>query len=176
MQDLTITSWDQGWGPKNALKLNHHIPYTPFSKTDRIGKIADWAPTAEDSLDSSKRSDDIKGRKRLGVQIEAFGAGVSSAFSYQISASEEADFSIVDRATVAKPKKGGVKLAPVASWGSKASKRDTSAQAKKSFRNSPSVRVRDTSIKIYPDWVQVEELDFARLNSLYFQVDDPVDL
>ena len=182
MQELKFPQWDQGWGPKNALKLNHHIPYTPFSKTDRIGKIADWVSPTEESLESARKPDEYKGRKKMGAQIEAFGTEFTSAFSYQISATEEADFSIVDRGPVAKTKsKGAAKgAAPVASWGSKSFKRDyTFSQSKKTSRGGQpekNFRVRDSSVKIEPEWEQIEELDFVRLSSLYFEVDDPVDV
>jgi translation initiation factor 3 subunit D len=190
--DLNFPPWDQGVS-SNSLQVNHHIPYTPFSKTDRIGKIADWvAPAGDDSLE--KKADEYRGRKKLGP-LEAFGTGFTSAFSYQISATEEADFSIVDRGPPPKTKSKGVKgPLPASSWGSKpsqaasswgskgASKRDySSSQSKKNSTfgrgGQPDKNVRrDTSIKVEPEWVQVEELDFLRLSSLYFEVDDAVDV
>jgi translation initiation factor 3 subunit D len=176
-QDLNFPPWDQGWS-NNAVKVKHHIPYTPFSKTDRIGKIADWvAPTTDESLEALKKTDEYRGRKKLGSQMEAFGTGFTSAFSYQISATEEADFFVVDRGPAVKTKSKGVTKAPapVASWGTKPSKRD---QLKKSSRSGQPEKVvrRDTSIKVEAEWEQVEELDFLRLSNLYFVVDEPVDV
>ncbi|KAH6580513.1 hypothetical protein BASA60_002830 [Batrachochytrium salamandrivorans] len=37
-------------------------------------------------------------------------------------------------------------------------------------------RVRDPSIKIDPNWIVVDELDFARLSKLYYECDDPTDI
>lgn len=169
MENLNFAPWDQGWAPKNALRVKHHIPYTPFSKTDRIGKIADWvAPTVDVE---EKTKDEYKGRKKLGAQMEAFGTSFTSAFSYQISPTEEADFLTVDRAPQPKTK------SKVASWGAK--REYTQTQPKKPMRAGQpdkNIRVRGSSIKVEAEWEQVEELDFIRLSSLYFEVDDPVDM
>jgi len=45
-----------GWGPlENDIPENLvDIPYTPFSKSERIGKIADWTTTQEYGNDKRK--------------------------------------------------------------------------------------------------------------------------
>jgi hypothetical protein len=37
-------------------------------------------------------------------------------------------------------------------------------------------RVRESSIKVGNDWKMKEEIDFTRLNKLWFEVDEPEDL
>ncbi|KAI8800619.1 eukaryotic translation initiation factor 3 subunit D [Cladochytrium replicatum] len=93
-----------GWGPPvSADPLD--IPYAPFSKSDRLGKIADWTAPAPGEYGYDRYQDrrDATGRRNFrgqGLQ-EAFGTGTASAFLYQHSAEEEASFSVIDRTSQA---------------------------------------------------------------------------
>ena len=178
-----------GWGPTAIPVGFEQIPYTPFSKSDRIGKIADWAaPTEEQGSTEHLLGKDVnlKSRRRFGASSEAFGTGLVSAFSYQVSAEDEANFSVVDRA--AAPKKSSAFKGPTkgvqSTWArGAAAGQGTNKQAYGNKRfvgrggvSDKNVRVRDPSIKVGPEWVLVEEMDFVRLNKLYFEVAEPKDL
>ncbi|VEU21574.1 DEKNAAC102746 [Brettanomyces naardenensis] len=77
------------WGPSKevpqALRFND-VPYAPFSKTDKLGKVADWQQAREDEL--PKRYQD----KRRD-QYHAYGASAAKLFGAE---AEQEDFSIVD--------------------------------------------------------------------------------
>lgn len=84
---------DDAWGPSQdvpaAMKFND-VPYAPFSKTDKLGKVADWQQTKEDELPKSyqqKRRD----------QYHAYGASAAKLFGAE---QEEDSFSIVDAGAI----------------------------------------------------------------------------
>ena len=37
-------------------------------------------------------------------------------------------------------------------------------------------RIRDSSVQVGPEWKIMEEIDFVRLNKLFYEVDDPEDM
>lgn len=104
---------DGGWGPSSSnipeqFKFKD-IPYAPFSKSDKLGRFADWndpasdgrqapvgAPAARDSRGTTGRS------RREGTQ--AFGSGTASAFAY-FHVEDESSFSLVDN-KAAPPRRG----------------------------------------------------------------------
>ncbi|KAJ3410470.1 Eukaryotic translation initiation factor 3 subunit D [Chytridiales sp. JEL 0842] len=92
-----------GWGPSKIPHSLTQIPYAPFSKSDRIGKIADWSAPLEDA---QQQQQDGRGQSRrnmrFGAPAEVFGSGTASAFAFSFAAEEEASFSVVDRASAAK--------------------------------------------------------------------------
>lgn len=76
------------------------IPYAPYSKSDKLGRFADWYegigdgrnPTTGPSTTQGTRSGPTRGRKE-GTQ--AFGSGTASAFAY-FHVEDESSFSLVD--------------------------------------------------------------------------------
>ena len=104
---------DKGWGPSfsnipEQFKFKD-IPYAPFSKSDKLGRFADWndpagdgrqatvgAPTTRDPRGTAGRS------RRDGAQ--AFGSGTASAFAY-FHVEDESSFSLVDN-KAAPPRRG----------------------------------------------------------------------
>jgi translation initiation factor 3 subunit D len=97
-----------GWGPFKIPHSLTQIPYAPFSKSDRIGKIADWSSPDEAAAQQQQQQEGRSARRnmRLGGAPEVFGSGTASAFAFSFAADEEASFSVVDRASIAK-KTGG---------------------------------------------------------------------
>ncbi len=49
---------DNGWGPSPAMlpEKFRDIPYAPYSKADKLGKIADWSTPEQKEKESSGRS------------------------------------------------------------------------------------------------------------------------
>ncbi|KAJ3334348.1 hypothetical protein HDU76_000041 [Blyttiomyces sp. JEL0837] len=109
-----------GWGPSKIPYNLTQIPYAPFSKSDRIGKIADWTAPADgaypDQRGGQQSGAAIPGsvaapgalgqdgmaparttRRNFRMGPEAFGTGTASAFAFSFAADEEASFSVVDR-------------------------------------------------------------------------------
>ena len=105
---------DGSWGPSSSNMPPEYkfreIPYAPYSKSDKLGRFADWYEGAGDgrnpatglSTTQGTRSGPTRGRKE-GTQ--AFGSGTASAFAY-FHVEDESSFSLVDsKATT--PRRGG---------------------------------------------------------------------
>ncbi|KAJ8097875.1 eukaryotic translation initiation factor 3 subunit D [Lipomyces tetrasporus] len=78
-------------------------PYAPFSKSDKLGKLADW--TQDPGRDGR---DQRGGRQNYGRghrdPYQAYGASTASSFQFQ-NAEDESSFSVVDSSrTTAKPR------------------------------------------------------------------------
>jgi len=97
---------DGGWGPSSSnipdqFKFKD-IPYAPYSKSDKLGRFADWNDLSSDNRQSTTGLPSVQnarvgggptGRRREGNQ--AFGSGTASAFAY-FHVEDEASFSLVD--------------------------------------------------------------------------------
>ncbi|KAG8871266.1 hypothetical protein FRC20_010789 [Serendipita sp. 405] len=107
---------DGSWGPSPAhlpAKFKD-IPYAPYSKSDKLGRFADWTegdaratgPSAAGATGPGGpggRGGMRAGGRKDGPQ--AYGSGASNAFSY-FHVEDEASFSLVDNKTSA-PRRGG---------------------------------------------------------------------
>jgi translation initiation factor 3 subunit D len=159
------------------------LPYTPFSKSDRISKIADWTNPSPGSGTQDQQQEDSYGRnrRRFGVSTEAFGTGMNSLFSYQIAADDEANFSTVDRATAPRSKVRGGGAGKSVSWSTsgRVGRGEGYVSKRRMFGRggmNREVRVRDPSIKVGAHWTLIEEMDFPRLSKLYYDVRNPEDV
>ena len=190
-----------GWGPVKESEELSKIPYAPYSKSDRLGKIADWTAPTEGQYGYDRR-DDRQGGRRYGRTQEVFGSGTASAFAYTHTAEDEQSFSVVDRGSTTQKKPGfkparggragGVRTAGAAgaaggAWqaagrggvagrGGRDDRRAQQGQRRRYGYNDKQTRVRDASIVVGPEWKVVEELDFPRLNKLNYNVEEPEDL
>lgn len=96
---------DGGWGPSSSnlpeqFKFKD-IPYAPYSKSDKLGRFADWNDISGDArgagpgpAPSQSTRGGAAGRGRRDGQ-PAFGSGTASAFAY-FHAEDESSFSLVD--------------------------------------------------------------------------------
>ncbi|KAJ3033845.1 hypothetical protein HDV00_005694 [Rhizophlyctis rosea] len=188
-----------GWGPVTVPDELAKIPYAPYSKSDRLGKIADWTAPTEGQYGYDRRYDERQGgRGRYGRTQEVFGSGTASAFAYTHTVEDEQSFSVVDRGSTTqkkpgfKPARGGRTQgrggagAGGAAWqtagrgsatrGGRDERRGQQGQRRRYGYNDKQTRVRDASIVVGAEWKVVEELDFPRLNKLQYNVEEPEDL
>jgi translation initiation factor 3 subunit D len=99
---------DGAWGPSTTnfpeqFKFKD-IPYAPYSKSDKLGRFADWNELGTDNrqqavggLPSAQANRGGRGGGRRDGQ-QAFGTGTASAFaSFQVE--DESNFSVVDNRT-----------------------------------------------------------------------------
>lgn len=102
---------DGSWGPSSSnLPKNYKfkdIPYAPYSKSDKLGRFADWNDFSGDNRQANAGISAPNARqggrgRRDGAQ--AFGSGAQSAFAFQVE--DESSFSLVDNKTSA-PRRGG---------------------------------------------------------------------
>lgn len=163
-----------GWGPCELPELFTDIPYQPFSKSDRLGKISDWTGTATvDKKYSNKYS-------------SQFGAGSQYAYFHD---EDETTFQLVDSAKIQKPPhqrgrfrgnmrnnrfnnrgrnvRGGVQVGGMTTLGKSLKTRDNRRGTNRKYgaRGAPP-KIRDASVTVKADWLVVEEMDFPRLAKL----------
>ncbi len=86
------------WGPasgSNALPSElKDIPFAPYAKNDKVGRIADWNNATGASNDAGNARGGRQGRAR-DVQQNFGTSAASSAFAY-FHGDDEASFSVVD--------------------------------------------------------------------------------
>lgn len=112
---------DGGWGPSTSVLPENFkfkdIPYAPYSKTDKLGRFADWNDIAGDNRPGANNANNANANnnannnnnQRTGGRnrrdgAQAFGAGGPSAFAFQVE--DESSFSLVDNKTN-QPRRGG---------------------------------------------------------------------
>jgi translation initiation factor 3 subunit D len=78
-----------GWGPCELPDTFKDMPYQPFSKSDRLGKISDWTGSAQ----TDKKYNNNKYQSQ-------FGSGSQYAYYHD---EDETTFHLVDNARVQKP-------------------------------------------------------------------------
>ncbi|KAJ3216251.1 hypothetical protein HDU67_009761 [Dinochytrium kinnereticum] len=212
----TIQDNPSGWGPSQIPFSLTQIPYAPFSKSDRLGKIADWTVPADllggqsgmqaggaaaaGGAGGADGATNTRTRRNFrGMGAEAFGTGTASAFAFSFSAEEEASFSVVDRASTVKRPGGGFKLSRGGSRiggggrggaggagfsGGRGGNRGfgggrggfVGGRRRWGGYNDKPQRIRDASVQVGPEWKVQEEIDFSRLNKLYYEVEEPEDI
>ncbi|THV08139.1 translation initiation factor eIF-3 subunit D [Dendrothele bispora CBS 962.96] len=190
---------DGGWGPSSSnlpgrFKFKD-IPYAPYSKSDKLGRFADWNETTSDNRQTavglpSTQNSRTAGRRRDGAQ--AFGSGTASAFAY-FHVEDESSFSLVDN-KAAPPRRGNMFArgrgtarggsaygarggAQRGGRGGTAANRGAQRGGRKGWRDwEKNTRTRESSVYISPSWGMVEEIEFHRLAKLRLEVDEPEDL
>ncbi|KIJ69870.1 hypothetical protein HYDPIDRAFT_184400 [Hydnomerulius pinastri MD-312] len=193
---------DGGWGPSSSnipeqFKFKD-IPYAPYSKSDKLGRFADWNDPTSDSRQAATglpNTRDARGggrSRREGTQ--AFGSGTASAFAY-FHVEDESSFSLVDN-KAAPPRRGGFNRGRATGRGGNnfgggrgaqrggrgggfAGGRGAGAQrgGRRGWRDwEKNNRTRESSVAISPQWSMLEEVEFHRLAKLKLEVDEPEDI
>ncbi|CAG8681084.1 521_t:CDS:10 [Acaulospora morrowiae] len=193
---------ENGWGPSPAMLTEkfRDIPYAPYSKSDKLGKIADWSTPEQKEKEST-------GRQRQGYrfreQYTAYGHGASSTFTYT-HAEDEASFSVVDNRSAAQKKAASYRT----TGSTKARGANRNQQQQRQQRNGQyqrlgamnrgltgskannsnvrrrfgwkdydkNQRTRDASVTVGPEWKVLEEIEFNRLSKLNLDVDEGDDI
>ncbi|KAJ9055273.1 hypothetical protein DSO57_1005680 [Entomophthora muscae] len=167
------------WGPSEEYQPEQFkdIPYAPFSKSDRLGKVADWSSEGQNRLQHENR--------RQNRRDQAYGAGAENPFAYQHTA-DDSSFSIVDSRVTKKTtfSRGFVRTAPRTLARGGSFQRFDSTRGRGGFQNRRRFgwkdydrqRNRDASILIGPDWTIVEEIELNRIAKLTHKIGEPKDL
>jgi len=104
---ISQLSVDEEWGPELTTSTTlDGVPYAPYSKSDKLGRMADWTQEGKEGRDRGGRQygrnfrgmwSILSGPKwRLtGTDQQIYGAGTSSLFAVQV-AEDESSFSVVD--------------------------------------------------------------------------------
>uniref|UniRef100_A0A8P4FZN4 Eukaryotic translation initiation factor 3 subunit D n=1 Tax=Dicentrarchus labrax TaxID=13489 RepID=A0A8P4FZN4_DICLA len=161
-----------GWGPCAVPEKFKDMPYQPFSKGDRLGKVADWTgATYQDKRYTNKYS-------------SQFGGGSQYAYFHE---EDETSFQLVDTAKTQKTayqrnrmrfaqrrKKSRLHILDRMRLQKKFQKQ---FGVRQKWDQKSQLKPRDSSVEVRSDWEVKEEMDFPRLMKMrYMEVADPLDI
>jgi translation initiation factor 3 subunit D len=189
---------NDGWGPPVSEEtMLDGVPYAPYSKGDKLGRMADW----------TGGKDDRGGRQNYGRNFrdqQVYGANqTTNPFAIQ-AAEEEATFSVVDNTRTSARTRGfgrgggtvfrgrGQRGGPGQRGGRGAFQRVGGGRGGNQYndrggrggrggrrfgwRDDKPQRNRDASVQVKPDWQVLEEIDFSRLSKLNLVTSEGEDL
>lgn len=180
------------WGPTKVPEKFKDMPYQPFSKSDKVGRIADW--TGQTYSDP-----------RLAKKYQPhFGGGQHNTY---FAEEDDANFQLVDAArgpVTSRVKTRLSRMGPRGNWRGRPGGRQNPQQLNQARGKNPrqqggqqgrqnlkgrqdnrrrfdnkglNHKKRDASVFVQPSWEILEEMDFPRLSKLNLPgVSDPVDL
>merc|ERR1711962_294956 len=190
-----------GWGPNTVPPKFKDMPYQPFSKSDRLGKISDWTGAT------------YQDRRHTNKYNSAIGAGGTQYAYYHEE--DESSFQLVDTSRVMRPMYGrgryfrgatrgqrgargamnnrwntqqqAAKPMQVLSKAQKNKERERQRQVRKwqqqqrarqsNFHRPNQLKQRESSVTVRPDWIVLEEMDKSQLQKLSLpSVSEPEDL
>jgi len=185
-----------GWGPSTIPAQFKDMPYQPFSKSDRLGKVSDWTGAT------------YQDRRYMTKYQSQYGAG-GTQYSYYYE-EDDSTFQLVDTAGKTKPLYGrgrgfrGGRGGFRGRWNNfqnktvntntlqtltkaqKIKERDRQRQVRKwqkqqagrqNYHRAAPIKSREASVTVKSDWIVVEEMDFPRLGKLSLPtVSEPNDL
>ncbi|KAL2829583.1 eukaryotic translation initiation factor 3 subunit D [Aspergillus pseudoustus] len=189
------------WGPATSSdNMLGGVPYAPFSKGDKLGRMADWTA---DSKDRERGGRQAFNRNYRDQQV--YGAGAGSMFAVQV-AEDESSFSVVDNTRTSakrtfgrgggtvfrgRGQRGGVgqrggragfqRVGAGRGQGGDRYYDNRGARGNRGRRfgwkdyDKPQ-RTREPSVTIRPDWAMLEEVDFNRLSKLNLQAPEGEDV
>jgi translation initiation factor 3 subunit D len=178
-----------GWGPNALPEQFTDLPYQKFSKSDRIGKIADW----------SQQPNPYE-KKQFNKYLPQFSVGNVGQYSY-FHEEDESQFTLVDTSKVVKTsyqkklryfqktsRRQNQYQKQIPNVNPKLTKKQINFekqqkikkskafQARADVRGAPS-KQREPSVRVKENWRVIEEIDFPRLAKLSLpSVAEPTDL
>ncbi|EON61901.1 hypothetical protein W97_01119 [Coniosporium apollinis CBS 100218] len=186
------------WGPPvtNETTLDG-VPYQPYSKGDKLGRMADWT----EGKDRDRGGRQQYGGRNYRVDQQAYGANqTNNPFAIQL-AEEEATFSVVDNTRTSARTRGFGRGGGTIFRGRGQRGGQTQRGGRGTFqrvgggrggqqgydnrggrggrggrrfgwRDDKPQRNRDASVNVKPDWQMLEEIDFNRLSKLNLETGD----
>merc|ERR1711939_1215561 len=196
---------EDSWGPPTSTETTlNGVPYAPYSKGDKLGRMADWTTEGKDGRDGRGGRQQYNRNYR---DQQVYGAGTSSLFAVQL-AEDESSFSVVSNtrdSTKTRFGRGGAFTRGRGQRGGRGDTRGGRGQfqrvggrgGQQGYNNydqrggrggarggrrfgwkdyDKPQRNRDASVNIKPDWKMLEEIDFNRLAKLNLDTDDGEDI
>jgi translation initiation factor 3 subunit D len=187
-----------GWGPPPSTETTlNGVPYAPFSKGDRLGRMADWTE-GKDRERGGRQQYNNRGYR----DAQVYGSQ-NTPFALQ-AAEDEASFSVVDNTrtstrtrTFTRGGAGGFRgrggqrggqnqrggRGTYQRVGGRNQQQGYDSRGNRGGRgnrrfgyNDKPQRSRDPSIVVKPDWNLLEEIEFTRLTKLSLDTPDGEDL
>jgi len=169
-----------GWGPTEIASEFKDIPYQPYSKGDRLGKISDWTGQG------------MYGERRYNNRFQQFGVG--GAYTYYHD-EDESNFQLVDTKNYRQSNRfhGNRRFArgqrsykdvrfnrrnenmQQLSKGQQPPRSKKSQWSNRRYSSNPrrgriDERMRESSVEVRSSWSVVEEIQLSRLNKLSLPV------
>ncbi|OJJ46163.1 hypothetical protein ASPZODRAFT_167169 [Penicilliopsis zonata CBS 506.65] len=190
------------WGPATSSNnMLQGVPFAPFSKGDKLGRMADWTAESKDRDRQGRQ-----GYNRNFRDQQVYGAGASSLFAIQ-AAEDESSFSVVDNTRSSAKRtfgrgggtvfRGRAQRGGAGQRGGRAGFQrvggagrgqtndryydNRGARSNRGRRfgwkdyDKPQ-RTREPSVNIRPDWNMLEEVDFSRLSKLNLEAPEGEDV
>ncbi|KAJ2602523.1 hypothetical protein H4R99_002675 [Coemansia sp. RSA 1722] len=185
----TVFDNPKGWGPSNSKPSNvfKDIPYIPFSKGDKVTRVANWINPNE----NRDMRDGGRGRRQRDAGHQAYGSGTAAAFVYAADEDEES-FSLVDNRGTAMRKiavravQGGPRSGHSGSGArgrgrggmqrlGQAGNRFGGFRRRYGWRDAAASQ-RSASVIAGDDWEEIHEIQFSRMRDLSFDPKDAQDV
>ncbi|CDK25692.1 unnamed protein product [Kuraishia capsulata CBS 1993] len=197
------------WGPQGDVPQSlrfSDVPYAPFSKSDKLGKAADWQSAKDAAAMQTAQTKNQKQFQR-GQRDQYHAYGASAAASFAAEEEEAGEFLVVDNTappvgarqtlTLRGKKTIGGKPAPFdrnakGQTGNKyqnnnANNNNNNSQRPQNFRGynntnrwnrfkDDSAAKRAPSVKVGSEWKLITEVEFNRLSKLNLDVKDVQDV
>ncbi|KAK9068812.1 hypothetical protein SSX86_012928 [Deinandra increscens subsp. villosa] len=185
-----------GWGPPEStdsstpILANHsvNVPFAPFSRSDKLGRIADWTRS---NYNNPNRSNN----RNNNASDSAFDFTNDDSFGGGLNADEDATFRLVDGKPPPRPKFGPKwrfqnnrnQLPQRRDEEVEAKKREAEKQrarrdrlyhANRSGGNNPrrEAAAFKSSVEIQPEWNMLDQIPFSTFTKLSYTVTEPEDL
>ncbi|KAI0107548.1 eukaryotic translation initiation factor 3 subunit D [Nemania sp. FL0031] len=199
---ISVLPDGDGWGPTTTSETTlNGVPYAPFSKGDKLGRMADWTADGKDGRDGRGGRQQYNRNYR---DQQIYGAGSAALFTAPVAEADENTFSVVSReptktrygrgavftrgrgqrgasqarggrTTLSRPGRGGQQGYGYDSRGGRYNAPRGGRRFGWKDYDKPA-RNRDASINIKPEWQLLEEIDFNRLSKLNLDADEGEDL
>ncbi|KAI8000388.1 Eukaryotic translation initiation factor 3 subunit D [Camellia lanceoleosa] len=183
-----------GWGPPEStspLLPNHlsNVPFAPFSRSDKVGRIADWTRNYNPSRNSTNP------RNSTHPSDSVFDFTGDDSFGGAGAADDDATFRLVDGKPPPRPR-FGPKWRFQQQRNQLPQRRDEEVEAKKREAEKERARrdrlyhlnrsgghgqrreaaVFKSSVDIQPEWNMLDQIPFSTFTKLSFSVPEPEDL
>lgn len=170
---------EAGWGPSDVPENINNIPFAPFNKADRLGRISDWTQSGNNNNRNNNRG-------RFNNQ---FGAGAGQ-FNYKHE-DDESSFSLVDNRPKPKNKFGRrpFQQRRTNNWNNNRRRWNNNRGGKNgkdkwgynrrrwgynNYNQQPDNK--DPSVEISEDWECVNTIEFSELQKLKYSPDEAKNL
>jgi translation initiation factor 3 subunit D len=174
----SINDNETGWGPTGIPEQFKDMPYQPYAKSDRLGKIADWTGST------------YPDRRFQNKYTSQFGVGAGNQFAY-FHDEDESSFHLVDTTKIQRPLyqrnrfrpnqrhmrfRGGHQQRQAGGPQQSGMQQLKSRQTNRKFQRGGGrgrydqgkgqMKNREASVTVKADWKSIEEMDFPRLSKL----------
>ncbi|KAL9229886.1 hypothetical protein vseg_005304 [Gypsophila vaccaria] len=183
-----------GWGPPDTTTATSAVPYAPFSRADKLGRIADFTR----NLNNNNHPNNNRLRGNNNAVDAVFDFTADDSFT-TLTGDDDASFRLVDGKPPPRPKFGPkwrfnhhnnhrnqlpqrrdeeVEAKKVQAEKDRA-RRDRLYHMNRTGANSHQRReaaVFKSSVEIQPEWNMLDQIPFSTFTKLSFSVPDPEDL